>query len=247
MKTAIISDIHGNLEALLAVLEDIEDQGIKRILCLGDIVGYGPNPLECLAMLDRFRVCLLGNHERALVNGTGRFNVRARRALEWTSQTLQSSPEGAALLARAAALSPWYEEDGVLYVHASPRDPLNEYLMPSAARDQARLALQFERFQHYCFVGHTHVPGVLERDKAFEHPKDMLMNIFMLAEGEKAIVNVGSVGQPRDHDPRACYVVFDGDAVVYRRVTYDVQTTVNKIRGILMLDNFLGDRLLEGK
>ncbi|MFH0910864.1 MAG: metallophosphoesterase family protein [Planctomycetota bacterium] len=247
MKIAIISDIHANLEALTAVLEDIEAQNIKRIICLGDIVGYGPNPIECLSTIERYYVTLLGNHESALANGTGRFNARARRALEWTTHMLQGAPEGEALLARISGLSPWFEKDDVLYVHGSPRDPINEYLMPTISRDPTRLMPQFDLFEHYCFVGHTHVPGVLEIGKPFEHPRDMLMNIFMLAEGHKAIVNVGSVGQPRDHDPRACYVLFDGDAAVYRRVPYDVQTTVEKIRSTLMLDNFLGERLLEGK
>jgi predicted phosphodiesterase len=246
-KWAIISDIHANLEALSAVLEDISNAGVNRIVCLGDIIGYGPNPVECLQLMDKFDVILQGNHELALLEGGKRFNARAKRAIEWTASELQKTPEGQSLFEKACSLPTQKEEDGILYVHGSPCDPTNEYLLPKLSLRPKLLEPQFEKFSRYCFVGHTHVPGVFEPDAKFERPDSMLMNIFMLDEDGKGIVNVGSVGQPRDRDNRSCYVLFDGDSVVFRRVKYDVESTVKKIYANPMLDNFLGDRLREGK
>lgn len=246
-KCAIISDIHANLEALTAVLEDIDAVDIRKVICLGDLVGYGPNPVECLETLERYRITLLGNHELALTEGGKRFNARARRAIEWTVKELKQTPEGKALFKQACALPPSVSRDGILYVHGSPLDPTNEYLLPKKSVQPAALEPQFETFARYCFVGHTHLPGVIERGCRFERPENMTMNIFMLMEGSKAIVNVGSVGQPRDKDPRSCYVIFNGDNVVYRRVAYDVDTTIKKIHANPMLDDWLGDRLREGR
>ncbi|MFW5857875.1 MAG: metallophosphoesterase family protein [Planctomycetota bacterium] len=246
-KHAIISDIHGNLEALQAVLADIDSVDIRRIVCLGDLVGYGPNPVECLQTLERYRVTILGNHELALTEGGQRFNARARRAIEWTAKELQSTEEGKDLFAQASAFPRSHQQDGILYVHGSPCDPTNEYLLPKKASQPDLLLPQFEKFDRYCFVGHTHLPGVFEPGRRFEKPEEMLMNIFMLDADSKAIVNVGSVGQPRDRNPDACYVLFDGDSVVFRRVAYDVKKTAKKIKANPMLDDWLGDRLLEGR
>jgi predicted phosphodiesterase len=246
-KQAIISDIHGNLEALTAVLEDIEGLGIREIICLGDLVGYGPDPVACLETVERYDATLLGNHELALSEGGQRFNARARRAIEWTGEELQRTERGQALFRQAAELPRTHSQDGVMYVHGSPQDPTNEYLLPKKAAQPGLLDPQFRLFERYCFVGHTHLPGVIEPGRRFERPADMLMNIFMLDEDSQAIVNTGSVGQPRDRDPRACYVTFDGDSVVYRRVEYDVEKTVKKIHANPVLDDWLGDRLREGK
>jgi predicted phosphodiesterase len=246
-KIAIISDIHGNLEALRAVLEDIDAVGADTIICLGDLVGYGPSPVECLQTLSNYRVTILGNHEAALINGGERFNARARRAIEWTASELNQSEEGRELLKQASELPTSFRRDGMLFVHGSPRDFTNEYLLPKRASQPETLLPQFEAFDRFCFVGHTHLPGVFEPGCRFERPGDMLMNIFMLDPQSKAIVNVGSVGQPRDRNPDACYVVFDGDSLVFRRVTYAVEKVVNQIRANPELDNWLGERLREGR
>ncbi len=246
-KLAIISDIHANIESLTAVLEDIENVGADNIICLGDVVGYGPNPIECLQTIEKYDVTLMGNHEYALIEGGSRFNARAKNAIMWTQKFLQSSEEGRKLFDIATSLPEKKEEEGCLFVHGSPCDPTNEYILPKHSLRPQLLEPQFEKFERYCFVGHTHLPGVFELGQKFMRPEEMLMNIFMLDENSKAIVNVGSVGQPRDKNPLSCYVVFDGDSVVYRRVKYDAEKTAAKIYENPALDDFLGKRIIAGK
>ncbi|MHC4870763.1 MAG: metallophosphoesterase family protein [Planctomycetota bacterium] len=246
-KVAIISDIHANIEALTAVLADIESAGVDRIVCLGDVVGYGPNPIECLRTIEKYDITLMGNHEYALMEGGTKFNARAKQAISWTNEVLNRTEEGCEFFEKACDLPRKKEENGCLFVHGSPCDPTNEYLLPKYSLRPKLLEPHFAKVERYCFVGHTHLPGVFEPEQKFVRPDDMLMNIFMLDENSKAIVNVGSVGQPRDKDPRSCYVIFDGDSVVYRRVEYDAEKTAEKIMKIPQLDDFLGKRLLEGK
>ncbi len=249
---AIISDIHGNLEALRAVLADIERIGIKEIICLGDVVGYGPQPRECLDIV--FKVaskCILGNHEDAVLHGTPpTFTPRARRAVDWTRRILledtAESPEARQLRREMmeSFLVSW-ESDGVMYVHGSPRDPTREYVLPRDAGDRRKMNAIFAPLKECCFCGHSHTPGVFTME-GFTHPSDML-DLYMLGSDEKALLNVGSVGQPRDGDPRACFVTFDGDTVVWRRVEYNVDATCKLIYAIPELDDFLADRLREGR
>ncbi|HEY3322942.1 MAG TPA: metallophosphoesterase family protein [Planctomycetota bacterium] len=249
---AIISDIHGNLEALRAVLEDIEHLGIKDIVCLGDIVGYGPQPKECLEIVKNITsFTILGNHEEAVLNGVpASFQPRARKAIEWTRKILLEDPmepQGVrdARREQMAGYKPRHRVEGVLYVHGSPRDPTREYVMPRDATDKKKMTAVFAALDDYCFVGHTHTPGIFT-PSGFTHPSDMF-DLYMLGTDEKVLVNVGSVGQPRDGDPRACFCTFDGDTVVWRRVTYNIETTCKMIYAIPELDDFLADRLREGR
>lgn len=247
---AIISDIHGNLTALEAVLRDIDGVGVEEIWCLGDIVGYGPQPLECLRVArERCSIVVRGNHEVALKPGGGeKFNVRARSAIDWTREAIASAPDGAEWFAWLETLPTHFTYEDILFCHGSPRDPTEEYLMPKEPKNSPKMKAQFERMERYAFVGHTHYPGVFEEGENFTPPERMLAgNLYMLDYSVKAIINVGSVGQPRDRNPRACYVTFDGDSVVYRRVAYDVGKTRALIHKVAALDPFLGDRLVEGK
>jgi len=248
-QVAIISDIHANLSALKAVLEDIQRIGIKDVWCLGDIVGYGPQPLECYQLvMQTCSIVIKGNHELALLPGGGeRFNSRAKNAIDWTRQKLASSENGSEILKKIADLPVSFHHDGILFAHGSPAEPTTEYLLPRDAANKAKMQRQFDLIEGYAFVGHTHFPGVIEQNEAFVRPEDMLANIYMLDYDVKAIINVGSVGQPRDKNPAACYVTFGGDSVVYRRVNYDVDATRKKIYMIPQLDDFLGDRLAIGK
>ena len=132
-----------------------------------------------------------------------------------------------------------------MYVHGSPRNPLNEYVFPEDIYNQRKMEKLFGLFEKTCFQGHTHVPGVFTEGLRFYPPEEM-DNEYKLGE-EKIMVNVGSVGQPRDGDPRACYVIFTEDALQYQRVEYDRETTIQKIYDIPELDNFLGERLLAGR
>jgi len=260
---AIISDIHGNLDALDAVLADIQQQGIDEIYCLGDVVGYGPNPCECLDKAMEFRACLLGNHDMAALCEPDGFNDSARKAIQWTRLQLRpetasdngsSGSAGASQEATEAAnrrhhflcnLPRTIRENKLLFVHGSARNPLSEYVFPNDASDEHMMSRIFELIPAYCFQGHTHVPGIFTQTGRFFRPQE-LGNGFQLSE-EKVMVNVGSVGQPRDGDPRSCYVVLRDGVVRYRRVAYPVERTVSKIHAITCLDRFLGDRLLQGQ
>lgn len=246
-RTAIISDIHGNQQALEAVLADISAQGIARIYCLGDIVGYGPNPRECVDRSRDFDRCLLGNHDNGALFDPDGFSAGAERAIFWTRRQLED-PGVAGAHARwdfLARLPRTHREGDFLFVHGSPRSPLNEYVFPEDIYNQRKLERIFALIQKYCFQGHTHVPGVFTSGCRFYSPRDV-SDLYELGD-EKVMINVGSVGQPRDGDPRSCYVVLNGRSVSFRRVEYDCQATRNAIHAVPELDNFLGDRLLEGK
>ena len=249
---AIITDIHSNIEALTAVLEDIADRGIEEIICLGDVIGYGPNPKECIDLAMKFNVVLMGNHEDAVLNEATDFNARAELAINWTRDQLTGPDnDGERDSERCAFLAARPERDAngdgeLLFVHGSPRKPVREYIFPRDMRNRAKMAEIFGQVSHYCFVGHTHVPGVFTDDLTYTHPLDLLKQVYILDE-EKAIINPGSVGQPRDGDCRASYVTFDGDSVVFRRVEYDVMSTAKKILRTQGLDDDLGERLKEGR
>jgi diadenosine tetraphosphatase ApaH/serine/threonine PP2A family protein phosphatase len=247
VKRAVLSDVHGNLEALEAVLADIEQQDISEIYCLGDIVGYGPNPCECLDLLLDVRVCVLGNHDQGALFDPEGFSSGAERAIFWTRDQLQRAGNDARNQARwnfLCELPRQHAENGYLYVHGSARNPLNEYVFPEDVYNPHKLEKIFSLISRYSFQGHTHVPGVFREQGRFQRP-DELGGSIRLGPG-KAMINVGSVGQPRDGDPRACYVVQEDDFVTFRRVAYPLDTTVAKIYTIAELDNFLGDRLREG-
>ena len=132
-----------------------------------------------------------------------------------------------------------------MFVHGSPRDPTNEYVFPETIYDQNKMENIFGRVNQFCFQGHTHMPGVFTPDLEFIKPSSC-DHVFSLGK-EKLMVNVGSVGQPRDGDWRSCYVILEGQTVEYRRVEYDIDTTIQKIFDIQELDNFLGERLRDGR
>ncbi|HNX26463.1 MAG TPA: metallophosphoesterase family protein [Phycisphaerae bacterium] len=254
---AIISDIHSNIEALAAVLDDIRRRGVRKTYCLGDIIGYGPDPGECLDMVqaNTFR-SILGNHDHAVLYGPEHFNSGAEGAIYWTRKRLEETADRQALQRRWEYLASLDErvlinppETGgleMLLVHGSPRRPISEYVFPDDSRTSpTKMAGIFERFSHLCFVGHTHLPGVFTEKDGFVPPAD-LGGVYEITDN-KALINVGSVGQPRDRDPRASYVVVDDKKVEFIRVPYDVNKTVLKVFNTEDLDNFLGSRLQEGR
>ena len=248
---AIVSDIHSNLEALRAVLEDIKRRGVTDIICLGDITGYGPNPKECIDLASQFRLSLLGNHEEAVlfeVSVQG-FNPRASSAVRWTAKQFDMLAED-----KEANAQRWdfmgnmprtYTGNGILLVHASPCDPTREYIYTTDVRNPNKMERIFSRIEHLCFVGHTHMPGIWTEDMTYLAPEEL--GFTYPITGDKTIINVGSVGQPRDNDNRGCYVLFDGATVQFVKVPYDFHKTVAKIYAIDELDRSLGDRLREGR
>jgi len=247
---AILSDVHGNLEALTAVMEDIESRGIEEIICVGDVVGYGPNPVECLKVARSFKLSILGNHEEAVLfrAGSKDFRARAEMAIEWTKKQLFEADAGVARESQEFlhSLQETYQEGNELYVHGSPRQPLRDYVYPKDVRNAAKMEEIFAQIEKFCFCGHTHLPGVFQDGSRFIHPEDLSMGVYLPGE-EKVMVNVGSVGQPRDGDRRACYVTFDGDVIVFRRVEYNIDVTIRKVYATKELDRTLGDRLRAGK
>lgn len=249
MKRAIISDIHSNLASLEAVLADIEEQGITEIFCLGDLVGYGPNPCEVVDLVMNCRVCLLGNHDQGALFDPEGFNSGAERAIFWTREQLENpagSPSaGSRRWEFLGELPRNYQEDDLLFVHGSARNPLNEYVFPEDTYNKRKMEKIFALIRKYAFQGHTHVPGVFTEDLRFFSPDEI--NDEYRLDDDKTMINVGSVGQPRDGDPRACYVVLEDDLVRFRRVEYPVEETIQRIYDIPDLDNFLGDRLRDGR
>jgi predicted phosphodiesterase len=211
VRRALISDIHGNLEALEVVLEDIKAQGIPEIYCLGDIIGYGPNPRECIDLvMENSAVTLLGNHDQGAMFDPDGFNVGAERAIFWTREQLESSHDRENNERRwefLGGLPRSHRLDSFLFVHGSPRNPLSEYIFPEDIYNHRKMERLFQLVDRYCFQGHTHVPGVFTQGFQFFAPEE-IDNEYTLGEG-KLMINVGSVGQPRDGDNRACYVILD--------------------------------------
>lgn len=231
-------------------MADIRAQGITEIYCLGDIVGYGPNPCECLdRIIGSCRVTIMGNHDQATLFDPDGFNPVALQAVYWTREQLEDASGAPAKANRRwdflGELPRTYVEDNCLYVHGSPREPTNEYVFPEDVYNQRKMDAIFGRFERYCFAGHTHIPGVFTSEREFLTPEDVSYQYRLTAA--PVMINVGSVGQPRDNDPRACYVVLENDVVTFRRVAYDFETTVRKIYRVNELDNMLGDRLRSGR
>jgi diadenosine tetraphosphatase ApaH/serine/threonine PP2A family protein phosphatase len=248
---AILSDIHGNLEALHAVLVDMESFGVEDIYCLGDILGYGPNPRECVGLAMEWDVCLMGNHDEAALHGAPHYHSApaAQRALQWSIREIEApiptKEDAKRRLAFLADMPHSYQDDDHLFVHGSPRKPLTEYIFPEDIYNPRKMDPIFDLINCYCFVGHTHLPGIFTADRQCLPPEG-IDNVYRL-DGRKTLCNVGSVGQPRDGDWRACYVLLDGKTIRFRRVDYDVDTTVGKIKGIDGGDDFFGERLRGGR
>jgi diadenosine tetraphosphatase ApaH/serine/threonine PP2A family protein phosphatase len=237
MKIAILSDIHSNLEALDAALEYIRGRDIDNIYCLGDIVGYGPNPNECVERIrENCKVALMGNHDYAAVGMADieYFNDYARASVFWTRDTLSQEN-----LTYLESLPFSYEEEAFLLVHSSPSNPSRWHYILS--REIAEIEMDYFK-QPLCFIGHSHVPVVYSADQAIrEH------HISLDTDGRKYIINVGSIGQPRDGEPKLCFVVYDTESreLEYVRLHYPVNTTYEKIikNGLPV---FLAERLLKG-
>jgi diadenosine tetraphosphatase ApaH/serine/threonine PP2A family protein phosphatase len=251
VRTAIVSDIHANLSALRAVLDHIEGQRVDKLICLGDILGYGPDPVQCVDLvLERCEWSLMGNHDFGVLYEPTNFNVAAEQAAYWTRDQFEAEGD----VARAARRWEFLERlrvrcvyDGFLCVHGTPRRPINEYLFPEdAINSPVKMEQIFERVERHCLVGHTHVPGVFTDEPDF-YPPDDLEGVYRLNDHEKAIINPGSVGQPRDMDPRASYAILSEDRVEFFRVEYDVESVVQRIFATPQLNDWLGERLREGR
>ncbi|MFM8322388.1 MAG: metallophosphoesterase family protein [Chloroflexota bacterium] len=218
MRVLVISDIHANLTALEAVIS--QAGFFDAAWCLGDIVGYGPDPNECVSRVRRLPnlQCIIGNHDAAALKqiDSATFNPEARIAIQWTQQALTSDSR-----AFLGSLPEKLRQDEVTLTHGSPRHPVWEYLL-----DTRTATLSFDYFDtNLCFVGHTHLPVIYSLQDSYNlaHLNIPDPNIEVTLPG-RAIANPGSVGQPRDRDPRASFAIFDTETNIwnYRRVSYDI-------------------------
>lgn len=214
MRYAIVSDIHGNEESLHRAFSLIQPD--DKVLCLGDIVGYGPNPNECVRMIrERATETVLGNHDVAAVDNFGieYFNAAARRAIEWTQTVIE--PDNIAWL---NGLSYEIRQPGFLLVHGAPVHYF-EYLL-----DKRHAKAAFERTDApLIFIGHTHIAEyyALEHDGSVSHQHMQHGGQIVLEPGVRYIIDVGSIGQPRDLNPQACFVFFDDEKRTVEWVRYD--------------------------
>lgn len=227
MRYAILADIHSNLAAFEAVLEDVKKRGgAEEIWCLGDIVGYGPDPGECIQLLRHYKhLCIAGNHDWAAVGkiDTSDFNPMAAAACQWTAQQL--TPQDVSYL---KDLPLKLHRGDFTLVHGSPREPIWEYLL-SVESAEANFA-QFET--RFCLIGHSHIPLVFSySEQSSVCLLGELSDELSLREQNRLIINPGGVGQPRDGDPRASYALYDSEAatVYHYRVDYDILATQRKM------------------
>jgi diadenosine tetraphosphatase ApaH/serine/threonine PP2A family protein phosphatase len=241
VRYAILSDVHGNLEALRAVLDDASPRA-DTVLCLGDIVGYGADPEACIDLVaERSQVVVGGNHERAVAGllALDWFNPYARAAAEWTRERLDDDAR-----AWLGALPLTAQLEDATLVHASPANPEEWDYLIGPEDGYAAFAAFGTRL---CFVGHSHRPAAWVQ-ASWGHDFEAGPVEQTIAPGSRYIVNVGSVGQPRDRDPRAAYALWDVEArrVSIRRVEYDVAAARRKI-ATAGLPRYLADRLAVGR
>ena len=252
MKIAIVSDIHANIEALEAVLEVCEQKNIERFICLGDVIGYGPNPSEVAKIAkEKFDVCLRGNHEEAMVTGQHRFNPYAAYAIDWTRDQINGMTERNIICREVPSMMKWFKDrqtfnldSRMLMVHGSIYDPVHDYVDEPENPIEAEqmidtLQRDFSGFE-LCFAGHNHTPFIATEVGTII-PHDAY-NTYRLPKGHKAYICVGSVGQPRDRDPRASFAILDDEEISFHRVKYDVRKTQKKILEV-GLHKFLAERL----
>lgn len=224
MRYGIFSDIHSNLEAFEAVLEALKKESVDKYFCVGDIVGYAANPKECIKIMQELNCPIVcGNHDWAAVDWVDHtyFNPYAKAAVEWTKSQLNDSERN-----YLKDLPLIYEDEEITMVHGTLEKPEEfDYIFDEFS---ALRTLDLSRTK-VCFIGHTHFPA--------EYSKEA-----------KRLINVGSVGQPRDGNPKAAYCIYDPDknTIEIKRIEYDIKTTMNKILAA-GLPNILAFRLVEGR
>ncbi len=241
MRVAVISDVHSNLSALEAVLADIDGEGVDEVWCLGDIVGYGPRPNECCDLVrERATLSLCGNHDLAVLGSleVSEFAGDAGRAARWTAEVL-----GAEQRMWLETLRPLAERNDAQLFHASPRDPVWEYVLSEGIALAAFLATHAP----IVLVGHSHVALALSWEEARLDGGLTPGGTELELGAGRLLLNPGSVGQPRDGDPRAAWLLLDhaSQRATFRRVAYDIETTQNEIRANGLPEG-LATRLLHG-
>jgi diadenosine tetraphosphatase ApaH/serine/threonine PP2A family protein phosphatase len=228
MRILILADIHANLTAFQTVLADVEQRGkVDEVWCLGDVVGYGPDPHECIVLLQKVcQVCIAGNHDLAAIEkiDTSDFNPRAAEANQWTAQQLTKQD-----IRYLGNLPLTLEKGEFTLAHGSPRDPIWEYLFSVNEAVENLPAFNTP----YCLVGHTHQPLVFSFGRLKEVGITKLKHESEVVLGERRLIlNPGGVGQPRDGDPRTSYGIYDSTIRTFTlyRVAYDIKTVQSRMR-----------------
>mgnify|MGYP001596271601 CR=1 FL=1 len=242
MRYGIFSDVHSNLEALTAVLEAYKKEAIGQYLCVGDVVGYAANPNECCSLVKAIAaITIAGNHDWAVVGlfSPDYFNPLAKQAIFWTSAHLD---EASRYFLESTRLV--YKNEDLTLVHGTLKNPSDfDYMTDEHVAQESFAFLETA----VCFIGHTHRPGVFIKDEQgrmhYQHVGSIEINL-----PNQYIVNVGSVGQPRDRNPKAAYAIYDTDKkeVTVKRIAYDIEATQKKIYEA-GLPGFLGQRLIMGR
>ncbi|MEL6428233.1 MAG: metallophosphoesterase family protein [Planctomycetota bacterium] len=253
MRIAVVSDLHSNKEAADAVFAHLRAQGVDSLVCLGDIVGYGPDPEHCVDLVrGHAEVSVLGNHDEALFHDAADFNPHARTAIDWTRERLRPrwwhSSERKGRWRWLHELGLRHRIDRFHFVHGSTRDPVREYVLSTDGfLNPTKLRAIFDSFEGVVLCGHTHHPGIHTEDLRFRGLEGADELTVDLPPSEKCIVNVGSVGQPRDGDNRASYVILEDERLTWHRVAYDFRATMEKILATGKLSEMLARRLALGK
>ncbi len=243
MRIAIVSDIHGNRQAFEAVLDAVEESDCEQIWCLGDLVGYGAEPDACVELARRHTaICLAGNHDLGVLGvlPLEQFSRGAALAAQWTRETITAGTREF-----LEALEPSNLDLEVGLYHASPRDPVWEYVLSPL---QAELCLDVQRHR-VCLIGHSHVALSFSRREGMASTGETRgVDEELDLESGEWLINPGSVGQPRDGDPRAAWLELDFDrrSAVYRRVDYDIAGAAAAIRAA-HLPGSLAERLAYGQ
>jgi predicted phosphodiesterase len=243
MRSAILADIHSNLAALTAVMDDIAAKGgVDEVWCLGDIVGYGPEPAACIDLIRTIKaVCVAGNHD---LGAAGKLDVQtmnssAVQACRWTVEHISTTD-----ILFLSELPATLKRGDFTLVHASPRDPVMEYVLSTSVAEQ-----NYELFDtKYCLVGHTHIPEAFKLENGAALAIGLKPGIGLVTGTARMIINPGAVGQPRDGDPRAAYGIYDSEGQMFRlyRVDYNITATQDKMMEV-GLPVPLVARLQEGK
>jgi predicted phosphodiesterase len=242
MRYGIFSDIHANLEALEAAMSAFKREAIDRYFCAGDLVGYGANPKECIEKVESFTGAVVaGNHDWASIGlfSENYFNANAKDAIFWTRKNLDD--ESRYFL---GSLKLVYKNEDFTLVHGTLDNPgAFDYMADSYTAGETFRVMETD----ICFIGHTHVAGIFTKGQDERIYYQEQESVY-IKENDKYIVNLGSIGQPRDGDPRACYCTYDTDKkeVRIKRADYDTQAARRKIISA-GLPQFLGDRLLIGQ
>ncbi len=245
MRLMIFSDIHGNLESLQSVLKDAAKRNVHRSICLGDLVGYGPFPNECIQLVRSLKNCrcLAGNHDVAALWETSPYGMSsaAKKAILWTMEQLKDENKE-----YLKSLPDRLDLADMTFAHANPYNPRGwRYVMD---RKYALRSFAATRCRNL-FIGHSHRPLVITRKHFFSVNLQAVSGVaeFSVNDSKRRIINCGSVGQPRDDDPRSCYLIYDSRTrkIEFYRVSYDMEKTVKAIQNA-GLPSVLGRRLLKG-